>query len=81
MYGVRHYLHEDFPELDGTLATLKSSNPQFAQLVSEYDQTDKRIYGIEISSRPVADHYVDGLKRKRLLLKDRIYRLLTRHRG
>ena len=77
MYGVRHHLTEEFPDLSGTISTLKNHNLQFTELLSAYDETDKRIYGIEMQSRPVADNYVEELKKQRIKLKDQLYTILT----
>jgi len=76
MYGVRHHILEEFPDLSGTIATMKKSNPKFATLLSRYDETDKKIYGIEAQSRPVTDDYVDFLKKERVKLKDGLYSML-----
>ena len=76
MYGVRHHILEEFPDLSGTITTLKKSNSKFATLLSRYDETDKKIYGIEAQSRPVTDEYVDFLKKERINLKDRLYSMI-----
>ncbi len=77
MFGVRHNFIDDFPQMSGTITQLKSSNPEFAQLLSRYDETDKKIYGLEVKSRPVADIYVEVLKKERLKLKDKLYTILN----
>ncbi len=76
MYGVRHHIQEEFPSLSGTIATMKKSNPKFATLLSRYDETDKKIYGIEAQSRPVTDEYVEFLKKERIKLKDNLYSMI-----
>jgi hypothetical protein len=80
MYGVRHPLVTDFPDHTSMISQMKNDDPQFARLMSEYDQTDKRIYGLERASLPAADDYVEGLKKRRVLLKDQIYSILTQQR-
>ncbi len=76
MYGVRHPIHEEFPGLDSTIQNLKQKDQQFARLLTEYDTTDKTIYGLEKRSQPTADQVVGDLKWRRIQLKDRIYRRL-----
>ena len=76
MYGVRHHILEEFPNFSGTISTMKRNDPQFASLLSRYDETDKKIYGIEVKSRPVTDDYIEFLKRERLQLKDRLYSII-----
>ncbi len=78
MYGVRHHILEEFPQLSGTITNMKQNDPQFATLLSRYDETDKKIYGIEAKSRPVSDDYVEFLKKERLALKDRLYSMITK---
>lgn len=78
MYGVRHHVQQEFPEFLNSISTLKNNNPDFAQLLSKYDDTDKKIYGIERQMRPVPDYYVEDLKKQRVNLKDRIYIMLKR---
>lgn len=80
MYGVRHPLLAEFPDHTSTISQLKNNDPQFARLMSEYDQTDKRIYGLERASLPVADDYVEVLKKHRVRLKDQIYSMLNQQR-
>lgn len=81
MYGSRHDLVREFPEFERKITTLKSRNPDFSRLLAEYDGTDKKIYGIEQQMRPVSDAYVGALKRRRLVLKDRLFEILKNHRA
>ena len=76
MYGVRHHILEEFPTLSETIAMMKKNNPKFARLLSRYDNTDKKIYGIEVKNRPVVDDYVEFLKKERLRLKDDLYAMI-----
>ena len=73
MFGVRHEATTEFPEFKGIISYLRDSDPDFARLLAEYDETDKTIYGLEQKQQPMADEYFGALKRKRLLLKDRLY--------
>lgn len=81
MYGVRHSLAKDFPELSHLIDELRSRDREFARLMDEYHRTDKKIYGYEIKQRPVADDYVEQLKRSRVRLKDQLYRMLQNQPG
>ena len=76
MYGARHSLINEFPEFQHTIDTLKSQNNDFAQLLNEYDTTDKKIYGYSQQSQPVSDSHIEVLKKKRLRLKDQLYSIL-----
>lgn len=79
MFGVRHNLVQEFPEFATIIHDLKTSNPEFADLVDRYDVTDKKIYGLEQQMLPVSDDYLGKLKKRRLELKDRLYTLLRNH--
>ena len=76
MFGVRHEIIREFPEFESVISRLKNHDPTFTRLLVEYDQTDKKIYGIEQQQVPVTDQYAHELKRQRLLLKDRLYQFL-----
>jgi len=57
MYGIRHVIDQDFPEYHAEIYRLKHNDPHFTQLLSEYDDTDKQIYGLEQQLQPVSDGY------------------------
>ena len=76
MYGVRHDIEREFPEFQTEITRLKNNDPEFLRLLAEYDETDKRIYGLEQQSLPVSDHYFGHLKRQRVVLKDQLYTFL-----
>ena len=79
MYGTRHPLTHEFPEYSGEISKLKTNNATFARLLSKYHQTDKKIYGYEQQMQPVADNYMEQLKRWRVHLKDQLYNILRRN--
>lgn len=79
MYGIRHDIDREFPEFQAEISRLKNNDPLFTQLLVEYDDTDKRIYGLEQQAQPVSDGYFSTLKRRRVLLKDRLYAILRQH--
>jgi len=80
MYGARHHLTNEFPEFQNAIDRLKSRNNDFAQLLNEYDATDKRIYGYAQQSTPVSDTHIEALKKKRLHLKDQLYAILKMYK-
>ena len=79
MLGVRHIIEREFPEFQTEISRLKNNDPDFVRLLVEYDETDKRIYGLEQQSLPVSDDYFGNLKRHRVLLKDQLYTILKQH--
>lgn len=76
MFGVRHVIEREFPEFQTEISRLKNNDPDFLRLLVEYDETDKKIYGLEQQSLPVSDDYFGNLKRQRLALKDQLYTML-----
>jgi uncharacterized protein YdcH (DUF465 family) len=80
MYGARHHLTNEFPEYQHAIDLLKSRSNDFAQLLDEYDATDKQIYGYTQQSTPISDTHMEVLKKKRLRLKDQLYQILKRYK-
>ena len=80
MYGVRHPITDEFPEFSNRIEALKSRDKQFARLLDKYNETDKQICGFEQRRRPVADSYIEQLKKWRLQLKDQLYAALRKQR-
>ena len=76
MFGVRHIIEREFPEFQLEINRLKNDDPDFVRLLVEYDETDKKIYGLEQQSLPISDDHFGSLKRHRLALKDQLYSIL-----
>jgi len=74
----RHPLKEEFPQYFSRLRDMKRDDPSFSALVSEYDVTDKKIYGLASKLLPVSDAHMGELKRRRLSLKEAIQEQLVR---
>ena len=79
MFGVRHFIEGEFPEFQSEINRLKNDDPDFVRLLVDYDETDKRIYGLEQQSLPISDDHIGSLKRHRLILKDQLYSILKQH--
>ena len=79
MFGVRHVIEGEFPEFLSEINQLKNNDPDFMRLLVEYDETDKKIYGLERQSLPISDDHFGNLKRHRLVLKDQLYSILKQH--
>ena len=76
MLGEPHDLLHEFPELMGKIEEMRTSNPDFAHLMADYDDLDARVRQLEELGTPVADETIEELKKERLALKDRLYRIL-----
>lgn len=77
MFGEHHSnLSSEFPEFKEKIHNLKSSHPYFSQLADEFEAIDKEIYRIEEQIEIRSDTYTEDKKKQRLLLKDKIYKIL-----
>lgn len=74
----RHSLAKELPEYKEQIHQLKMENRHFARLADEYHDLDNEIIRIEEGVENTADDYVDGLKKKRLKLKDELFEMLKK---
>lgn len=70
-----HSLLNEFPEYKDQIHNLKMNDHHFARLANEYHDADKEIHNIEQDFK-TSDEYLETLKKKRIGLKDEIYKLL-----
>jgi len=76
MFGERHDLHHEFPEHSELIHQLLGGDREFAELYREYDDLDAKILDLEQRGEPVTDEVADEMKRRRAMLKDRLYAIL-----
>jgi uncharacterized protein YdcH (DUF465 family) len=76
MLGESHDLLHEFPELADKIADMRENNEVFHNLMDEYDWLDQHIRNLEELSTPVSDFHIEEMKKRRLLLKDRLYTIL-----
>lgn len=74
----RHSLAKELPEYKEQIHQLKMENRHFAKLADEYHDLDNEIIRIEEGVENTTDEYVDGLKKKRLHLKDELFAMLKK---
>ncbi|WP_312261260.1 DUF465 domain-containing protein [Candidatus Igneacidithiobacillus taiwanensis] len=76
-----HTEHQDFttefPELRESIATLRESNPHFAKLLEEFSSLTAEIEHIERNDAANGSVTLEDLKKKRLAIKDELYRMAT----
>ncbi|WP_434288191.1 YdcH family protein [Celeribacter sp. SCSIO 80788] len=77
MSNTPHQLAADFPDLAGKITELKSSDAHFATLVGAYEALNDEVHLAETDVHPMEDLALAELRKKRMHLKDEIYRLLT----
>ncbi len=77
MLGESHHLLHEFPEFTDKIADLRANNEAFHHLMDEYDWLDSHIRNLEEVCTPVSDFHIEEMKKRRLYLKDKLYRALN----
>jgi uncharacterized protein YdcH (DUF465 family) len=77
MSHTPHELHEEFPEHAERIHALKESNAHFAKLADEYHEINRAVHRAETNVEPVDQFAEEDMRKKRMALKDEIYRMLT----
>ena len=72
-----HDLFHEFPEHAETIRKLVMSNDQFVKMMRDYDDIDHKILRIEQRVEAASDLYEEELKKIRVNLTDKIYKLLV----
>ena len=72
-----HDLIHEFPELKARIHELKLSDMHFRRLFDEYHELTREIEKMEDEVTPVSTRTEEEAKKRRLHLKDELYRLLT----
>ena len=75
----KHDIHREFPEFKEEIRELKMNNGHFSRLFKEYHELDHEVIRIEEGVENTTDNYLEGLKLKRLKLKDELYSMLKNH--
>ncbi|KEQ19796.1 YdcH family protein [Endozoicomonas numazuensis] len=78
MLRTKHNLNDDFVLMQEQVSQLKASDPGFQKLAREYHQLDHHVRGLEMRDVPTSDEHFTRLKRKRVHLKDALYRCLNK---
>jgi hypothetical protein len=78
MSNTPHEIHDEFPEYAGKLHTLKVSDEHFADLLEDYRDVNRAIHRAETEVEPVGDAHMEDMRKRRMVLKDEIYGMLTR---
>ena len=72
-----HDLFHEFPEHADTIRRLVISNDQFVKMMRDYDDIDHKILRIEQRVEAASEHYEEELKKIRVSLKDKLYKMLV----
>ncbi len=76
MLTEKHDLVHELPEHRETIRELKMSDNHFARLFEEYHEVDHEIHRIETGVENTSDEYLESRKKRRLYLKDELYRMI-----
>ncbi len=76
MYGQNHDVYHEFPEYAEQIDSLKKVDLDFAKLVDDYTKINREVIRIEQCVEPRDHYYLEELKKKRLVHKDRLYAFL-----
>jgi uncharacterized protein YdcH (DUF465 family) len=77
MADIPHELHASFPEYADKIDALIASDKAFAKLMSEYDEINEKVYKAETFEKPTGHFREEELKKRRIALRDEIYRILS----
>jgi uncharacterized protein YdcH (DUF465 family) len=67
-------IHHEFPDLTDEIHLLKMNDKLFAKLFTEYHEVNRIEQGVENTS----DEYLEGKKKLRLKLKDKLFVMLRK---
>lgn len=73
-----HPLARDLPEHKDAIHDLKMNDAHFSRLMEEYETLDKEIVRIEQGLEHVADLELDGMKMRRVKMKDDLLALVQK---
>jgi hypothetical protein len=72
----KYDLHHEFPEYYDRIRELKRCNRYFARLFEEYHDITSEVRRVDEGLENPTDAYLESLKKKRLLYKDRLYGMI-----
>ena len=74
--NAKHDLIAELPEYKDKIHALKTSNAHFAKLFDEYHEVNKQVLRIEEAIETVSDQVAEAAKKRRMHLKDELFKLL-----
>lgn len=72
-----HDLFHEFPEHADTIRKLTLANDDFVKMMRDYDDVDHKIQRIEQRVEAASMMYEEELKKLRVGLKDKLYKLIV----
>ena len=74
----KHDLIHEFPEHREQIHQLKQENNYFLRLFDEYHDVAHKVRNIENEVEVASDFHLEGMKKQRLMLKDKLYALIKK---
>jgi uncharacterized protein len=71
-----HLLGREFPEYRDRIASLRQSNGHFRTMLEQYTLLDGEIASMDDNVTPASDETMETAKRRRMALKDELYKVL-----
>lgn len=81
MQVEHHELLREFPEFQDVMQVLRASDSTFSQMFDEYHSLTGQVERLEEDDVPVDDFTIEQMKKARVVLKDKMYKLLVAHRS
>ncbi len=72
MSNTPHTLQEEFPGQAAAITALKTSDPQFARLLVEYDEVNDKVHRAETRLDLITEEEEEHLRKARMRIKDQI---------
>ena len=76
MQHEHHDLIHEFPEYRDEIHNLKITNEHFREIFDAYHKIDKEVYRVENDIEPRSDAALEELKKRRLALKDELFKMI-----
>lgn len=77
MSHTPHELAEEFPEKVELMSELKQTDAHFSRLADEYHEVNRAVHRAETNVEPMEDLAEGELRKKRAMLKDEIWSILS----
>lgn len=76
MLTEKHDLVHELPEHRDAIHKLKMTDQHFARLFDQYHEVDHEVHRIETGVENTSDDYLEERKKRRLYLKDELFRMI-----
>lgn len=78
MSNTPHELAQEFPEKVEMMSQLKQTDAHFARLADEYHEINRTVHRAETNIEPMEELAEGELRKKRAVLKDEIWAILSK---